>query len=42
MIAAGAAAVRTDSRSCRTQEDVDLLAEIGVVLLLFTVGLDFS
>jgi K+:H+ antiporter len=26
----------------RTQEDVQTLAEIGIVLLLFTVGLDFS
>src|SRR3970040_2018723 len=25
-----------------TQEDVDLLAEVGIVLLLFMVGLEFS
>lgn len=42
LIATGAIAGPGGARIVRTQEDVQLLAEIGIVLLLFTVGLDFS
>jgi CPA2 family monovalent cation:H+ antiporter-2 len=42
LIATGAIAGPGGIRIVRTQEDVQLLAEIGIVLLLFTVGLDFS
>jgi monovalent cation:H+ antiporter-2, CPA2 family len=42
LIATGAIAGPGAIRIVRTQEDVQLLAEIGIVLLLFTVGLDFS
>jgi CPA2 family monovalent cation:H+ antiporter-2 len=42
LIATGAIAGPGGIRIVRTQEEVQLLAEIGIVLLLFTVGLDFS
>lgn len=42
LIATGAMAGPAGIGIVRTQEDVQLLAEIGIVLLLFTVGLDFS
>ncbi len=42
LIATGALAGPAGIGIVRTQEDVQLLAEIGIVLLLFTVGLDFS
>jgi CPA2 family monovalent cation:H+ antiporter-2 len=42
LIATGAIAGPGGIRIVRTQEDVQVLAEIGIVLLLFTVGLDFS
>ena len=42
LIATGAIAGPGGVGIVRTQEDVQLLAEIGIVLLLFTVGLDFS
>jgi CPA2 family monovalent cation:H+ antiporter-2 len=42
LIATGTLAGPTGIGIVRTQEDVQTLAEIGVVLLLFTVGLDFS
>jgi CPA2 family monovalent cation:H+ antiporter-2 len=42
MILAGAVAGPTGIGIVRSQEDVQTLAEIGIVLLLFTVGLDFS
>ena len=42
LIATGAIAGPGGIRIVPTQEDVQLLAEIGIVLLLFTVGLDFS
>jgi CPA2 family monovalent cation:H+ antiporter-2 len=42
LIATGAIAGPAGIRIVRTQEDVQVLAEIGIVLLLFTVGLDFS
>ena len=42
LIATGAVAGPGGVGIVRTQEDVQLLAEIGIVLLLFTVGLDFS
>ena len=42
LIATGAIAGPGGIRIVRTQEDVQLLAEVGIVLLLFTVGLDFS
>ena len=42
MIAAGAVAGPSGLGLLATRDEVDLLAEIGIVLLLFTVGLDFS
>jgi CPA2 family monovalent cation:H+ antiporter-2 len=42
MIAAGTVAGPSGLGIVQTQDDVETLAEIGVVLLLFTVGLDFS
>jgi monovalent cation:H+ antiporter-2, CPA2 family len=42
LIATGAIAGPGGIRIVRTQEDVQMLAEVGIVLLLFTVGLDFS
>jgi CPA2 family monovalent cation:H+ antiporter-2 len=42
LIATGAIAGPAALGIVRTQEDVQLLAEVGIVLLLFTVGLDFS
>ena len=42
LIATGAIAGPGGIRIVRTQEDVQLLAEVGIVLLLFTVGLDFA
>lgn len=42
LIAAGVAAGPHGLRIIGTPEQVDSLAELGVVLLLFTVGLDFS
>ncbi len=42
LIAAGVAAGPNGLRIIGTPEEVDALAELGVVLLLFTVGLDFS
>jgi CPA2 family monovalent cation:H+ antiporter-2 len=41
-IIAGTIAGPTGAGIVRTQEDVNLLAELGIVLLLFTVGLEFS
>jgi CPA2 family monovalent cation:H+ antiporter-2 len=41
-IIAGAIAGPTGVGIVRTQEDVNLLADLGIVLLLFTVGLEFS
>jgi len=41
MIGAGAISGPTGLRIIETAEDVDQLAEIGIVLLLFTVGLEF-
>src|SRR5262245_58555692 len=41
-IVAGAVAGPSGIGIVRTQYDVELLAEIGIVLLLFTVGLEFS
>lgn len=41
-IVAGALAGPAGIGVVRTQEEVDTLANIGIVLLLFTVGLDFS
>jgi CPA2 family monovalent cation:H+ antiporter-2 len=42
LIATGAIAGPGGIRIVQTEEDVQVLAEIGIVLLLFTVGLDFS
>ena len=42
LIAAGVAAGPSGLAIVATQEDVDLLAEVGIVLLLFMVGLEFS
>src|SRR5688572_20414996 len=42
MILAGVIAGPGGIRIISTPEEVDMLAEIGIVLLLFTVGLDFS
>jgi K+:H+ antiporter len=42
LIAAGVVAGPFGFRFVRTPEDVNTLSEIGIVLLLFTVGLDFS
>ena len=42
LIATGAIAGPGGIGIVRTQADVQTLAEIGIVLLLFTVGLDFS
>jgi CPA2 family monovalent cation:H+ antiporter-2 len=41
-IVAGAVAGPAGVGIVKTQDDVDMLAEIGIVLLLFTVGLEFS
>ena len=41
-IVAGAVAGPAGIGIVRTQDDVEVLAEIGIVLLLFTVGLEFS
>jgi monovalent cation:H+ antiporter-2, CPA2 family len=41
-IIAGAVAGPTGIGIVRTQDDVEVLAEMGIVLLLFTVGLEFS
>ncbi|HEY7500398.1 MAG TPA: cation:proton antiporter [Vicinamibacterales bacterium] len=41
-IIAGAFAGPTGIGIVKTQEDVNLLADLGIVLLLFTVGLEFS
>jgi monovalent cation:H+ antiporter-2, CPA2 family len=41
-IVAGAVAGPAGIGIVRTQDDVELMAEIGIVLLLFTVGLEFS
>jgi len=41
-IIAGTIAGPTGAGIVRTQEDVNLLADLGIVLLLFTVGLEFS
>jgi CPA2 family monovalent cation:H+ antiporter-2 len=42
MILAGIVAGPHGLRFVATQSEVDVLAEVGIVLLLFTVGLDFS
>ncbi|HXG87406.1 MAG TPA: cation:proton antiporter [Vicinamibacterales bacterium] len=42
MIAAGVIAGPNGMRLMTSQEDVDFMAEIGVALLLFTAGLEFS
>lgn len=42
MILAGIVAGPYGLRFVATQSEVDVLAEVGIVLLLFTVGLDFS
>ena len=42
MMLAGIVAGPTGLRVIRTAEEVEMLAELGIVLLLFTVGLDFS
>src|SRR5919106_3750791 len=42
MMIAGVVAGPSGLRIFRTLEEVEMLAELGVVLLLFTVGLDFS
>jgi len=42
MMLAGVVAGPDGIRIIETPEEVDMLAEIGIVLLLFTVGLDFS
>ena len=42
LIAAGVIAGPAGVGIMTSQEDVDLLAEIGVALLLFTAGLEFS
>jgi monovalent cation:H+ antiporter-2, CPA2 family len=41
-IVAGAVAGPAGIAIVRTQDDVEMLAEMGIVLLLFTVGLEFS
>ena len=41
-IVAGAVAGPAGVGIVRTQDDVETLAEMGIVLLLFTVGLEFS
>jgi len=41
-IIAGMIAGPTGAGIVRTQEDVNVLADLGIVLLLFTVGLEFS
>ena len=41
-IVAGAVAGPTGIGLVKTQDDVEVLAEMGIVLLLFTVGLEFS
>ena len=41
-IVAGAVAGPSGVGIVRTQDDVEVLAEMGIVLLLFTVGLEFS
>ena len=41
-IIAGAVAGPTGIGIVKTEEDVNLLADLGIVLLLFTVGLEFS
>ncbi len=41
-IVAGAVAGPAGMGIVKTQDDVELLAEMGIVLLLFTVGLEFS
>jgi CPA2 family monovalent cation:H+ antiporter-2 len=42
LMAAGMLASPSALAIIRTRENVDLLAEVGIVLLLFTVGLEFS
>ena len=42
MMIAGIVAGPSGIRVIKTPEEVEMLAEIGIVLLLFTVGLDFS
>ena len=42
MIIAGAVTGPSGIRVIKTPEEVEMLAEVGIVLLLFTVGLDFS
>ena len=42
LMAAGVVAGPSGVRIISTPEEVEMLAEIGIVLLLFTVGLDFS
>ena len=42
MMLAGIVAGPWGVRIIATPEEVEMLAEIGIVLLLFTVGLDFS
>ena len=42
LMVAGIVAGPTGLRVIKSPEDVEMLAELGVVLLLFTVGLDFS
>ena len=42
LIAAGVVAGPAGVGLMRSPEDVDLMAEIGVALLLFTAGLEFS
>src|SRR5918992_5835542 len=42
MMAAGIVAGPHGLRIIGTAEEVEMLAELGIVLLLFTVGLDFS
>ena len=41
-IVAGAVAGPAGIGIVKTQDDVEMLAEMGIVLLLFTVGLEFS
>src|SRR5687768_2245056 len=42
MMVAGIVAGPSGLRVIATAEEVEMLAELGIVLLLFTVGLDFS
>ena len=42
LIIAGAVTGPSGIRIIKTPEEVEMLAEVGIVLLLFTVGLDFS